>query len=497
MPLHPLVHSGVLHTLQRMTDRIGPVLLESLPDVAAVSEFFDTLQRFSFQSIDARLYFDPADHTVYVSHSHKNVSVHLSTVTHDYTSNCRHTFAENWQNPTHVGSPQLISQAIDHFDDLQRHLLQMRPAYLHHISAHNVLNYEHARNNESPPAPPSNSHFKVFTAYRFASLTEPPLLEPRAATWKPYNRSGVVRIATAAEATVWAVEHLVSSNPQLDLFRLRHISAVVRAVFSAKPFRRTIPCGNTTALLSARQCASRSNYGRVRHPIIQAAVHDNSLIRDSTPFVSGAEEPTCVLPPVVNTRKFRIIRLAFSLIFLTIFIALALHYTLVDTRQLGVVKIVLWIIVFITVIELIYNIFAPRPPSTASDLLRLSKRFGTRAQVEVATGVFARSMYNGAWLSFSGLSYAGQREYDGPCFRVSDLLTAGYELAFCMDGREALITPKRNPVRMKAIGSDGGAVFARAESEDPQLTTAVVPGVRGTWAADISMGRPAKASEFV
>lgn len=504
MPLHPLLDSGVLHTLQRMTDRLGPVLLERIPTAAEVSDFFDKLQTFSHQPIHTRLFFDPADHTVYVSYSHREISVHLSTVTHDYTSNCPRSFTENWQNPIHVGNPQLIPEVLDHFDDLQRHLLHMRPAFLHHISVSTVPNRQSDHQNTSHPTS-SSSHFKVFTAYRFASHSEPPLLEPEAAIWKPYNQNGIVRIATAAEATVWAVEHLVHSNSQYDLHRLRHISAVVRAVFSTRPRRRTVPCGNTTALLSARQCASRTNYGRVRHSIIHGAVHDNSLIRDDAPFVLGTEEPAYSLPPVANSlptansylRRCRIVRIAFSLIFLTVFVALALHYTVVNNGQSRFVTIVLWAIVGITVIELIFTLVLRRPPSSANELLRFSRGFGSRMQIEAATSPIARSTYNGAWLSFSGLTYEGQREYAGPHFRVSDLLRAGYELAFCMDGREALITPKRHPVRLKAFTSDGGGVFAKAESEDPQLTTAVVPGVRGTWAADISIGRSAKAHEQV
>lgn len=504
MSLHPLLDSGVLHTLQRMTARLGPVLLERVPTADQVSDFFNTLQTFSHQPIHTRLFFDPADHTVYVSHSHRDVSVHLSTVTHDYTNSCPRNFTENWQNPVHVGNPQLIPEVLDRFDDLQRHLLQMRPAFLHHISVSTLPNRQSDQNSTSRFTS-SSSHFKVFTAYRFASHSEPPLLEPEAAIWKPYNQNGNVRIATAAEATVWAVEHLIHPDSQYDLHRLRHISAVVRAIFSTRPRRRTIPCGNTTALLSARQCASLTNYGRVRHSIIHGAVHDNSLIRDDAPFVLGAEEPAYSLPPIANgsfipnglTRKYRIVRVAFSLIFLTIFVAIALHYTVVDKGQSGLLRIVLWVIVGITVIELIITLIMRRSPSSANDLLRLYRNSGSRMQIEVATSLIARSMYNGAWLSFSGLTYEGQREYPGPRFRVSDLLTAGYELTFCMDGREALVTPRRIPMRLEAFTSDGGGVFVKAESEDPQLTTAVVPGVRGTWAADIFIGKSAKALEHV
>lgn len=499
MPPHPLVHSGVLRTLQRMTDRLGPVLLETIPSEEQISQFFHTLQSLSHQPIQTRLYFDPADHTIYVSRSHRDVSIHLSTVTHDYTSHCASPFTDNWQNPAHAGNAHLIPEVIDHFDDLQRHLLQFRPAYLHHVSSQPALSTHDVDDTRSSSTLSSTSHFRVFTSYRFASHPEPPLLHAAAAVWKSYTNNGVVRLATSAEATVWAVAHLVPSNPQLDLHRLRHISAVVRAVFAQSPSRRTIPCGNTTALLEARQCASRNNYGRVRHCIIHAAVYDKSLIHHGPSFCSATEEPAPFLPPVSVSRFPRIIRITISIIFLVIFLAFALSYTFSENRNgsRNILTIVLWLIVAVSLIELISTALTRRLPSSASELLRYAKRGGSRLQVEAATGLLARTTYNGAWLSFSGLRFQGRKEYDGVRFNVSQLLIAGYELAFCMDGREALIAPNNTFVRLKTVTPDGGAVFEKAESEDPQLQTAVVPGVRGTWAADIVMGRSAKSYHVV
>lgn len=496
MSANGLVDEAVLQILHRITSRLGPVLIEQIPSVQQITDFFHSLQALSTQPLQNRLLYNPKDASVFLTHSLDHLTIHLSTVTHDYTCHCRDSFSDRWSHPVRVDNVQRLPEIMDSFDTLQKHLLNLRPSYLHQIEYNDFgfTRQGHSEGNRTSTS--STTQVVVFTAYRYASHAEPALTETAATTWVPYGHQRSPRHPTPTEATLWAIEHLIMTSSRNDIQRLRHIAATVRAVFATRPPRRTVPYGNSTALLVARQSASRTNYGRVRHALLHSVIHDRSLLREGPPFYLGAEEPIRFLPSVRVGRKFLWVRFTLSVLLLASFVALAIHFTFVQPLPVFFV-VLLWIFVAISVVDVLVNAFSARVPLTARELVKNSVGLGDRMQVDLATGRLARSAFNGARLSFSGLDYVGHKDYNGPHFRVSQLMNAGYETSFCMDGREALVTPTGNLMRLRDVNSEGGAFFIRAESEDPQLETAVVPGVRGTWASDIATGQFPRKLETV
>lgn len=472
-----LVDTAVLARLNGAVSRDGPTLLERIPSQEDVEVFFAELQSCSQEPLTQRLYLNGEDGTVFVRHVIGNSAVHLCTVAHDYTRVGRDSFSDTWSE---ARNDSTVRDAVNLLDDMQRLLLRRVPAFLHSVLRS------------------TDGTYTLRTAYRRASHPEPPVSKPRALAWRPHGWVNA-RHVTPAEATVWAVSHLVSSDSRFDVARLQHIHATLCAVFDSSPSRRVVPNGNSLALLAARLPPAHDPYGRVRYPLLRAVACDHAILTAMSmrPFVLGNEEPTQRMPAFLPLRSKFPIRIIISLIFTLIFFAFALHLTLNpdDTGQnSGGRKLLLWFLwaVFgIGVLEtavICFAHFSRKVISSPVDLLVFSGNQCTRFQVEAACFSHSRAMFNGQWLSFCDEHFHGSQEYPARRFSVSDLLMAGYETSFAMDGREVLITPRGTAMRMLGVNDFGSVLFDMAESSSSQLGTGVVEGVRGAWVSDAEVG---------
>lgn len=504
MPTHPLVDNAVLNRLRAAVSRFGNRIVERVPTGDEISDFFYELDRHTNEPLRNRLLYNAEDGSVYVQHAVPLVTVNLCTVSHDYTRVGREPYQNNdWSD---VRGDDAASHAVSILDSLQRYLLHYKPAYFHSAGVE-VNPTPSSFDEQSSSQSSNNTTYTLRTAYRRATNAEPVTTEARAMAWRPLGwTKGRMRCATPAEATVWAICHIVQTDPRADMPRLRHIRATVRAVFDMYPKRRSVPNGNSLALLASRLPVAHDPYGRVRYPLIRAAACDQALLgTDSMPgpsatgyaLVSAQEEPKRALPLFASiggsssgVDSGSLLRMFCSIVFLAAFIAIALFYTLGDREQTPLIQWVLWGLVVLTAGEILLVFFSLfRKPKTMKSLVNAARTENVRLQVDIATSPAARTFFNGHWLSFSGDSYTGKYDYNGRMFTASDLMAAGFETTFSMDGRESLITPWGQGMRLDRLDDSGHAIYKIVESDSPQLSTAIVEGVRGTWLSDVVTGR--------
>lgn len=515
---HPLVDTSVLSSLQIAVNRHGTRILESVPTPTQLSHFFAELQTHTDDQLHRRLFFNGEDGTVFIRHtaaasdlSSSPYHINLCTVAHDYTRSSRTPFHQDdstWPSSYDGTTTDLVAASIvPMLDDLQRHLLTRLPAYFHSASL-----------SEHEETTGGNVTYSLRTAYRVSAHAEPALTDGNALSWHPLGWAAkATRRATPAEATLWAICHVVPTDARADILRLRHIHATVRAVFGvgdSSMKRRAIPLGNSLALLGARLPPRHDGYGRVRYAMLRGAVCDQSLLGrldeqgDSEQtrlhtFVLGQEEHKRSLPVVsaLNSKASKfgmdmgaVVRIGCSLLFLMVFIGIATFYTVsrIDSRSV-LVQWILWGLVIISVFEIFFMCFSllSTKGKTLKSLVSIASRTeNVKLQIDMASSIGARFLYDGKWLSFTGNSYEGNLEYEGRRFNISDLMMAGYETTYCMDGREALVVPRGDSVvRMLRLDEMGSAVFGRSESDSAELSTGIVPGVRGTWVSDVVVSR--------
>lgn len=471
--MHPLVNVEMLGRLRVAVERAGAVIIERIPSNEEVSTFFSELETISEQPLSERLQFNGEDGTVFVKHKQGSQVVHLCTVAHDYTRVGRDSFDDGWHD---MGKHPVAAAAVSLLDDLQRHLLRFAPAFFHSASRGVITLGD-------------EDIYTLRAAYRRASHIEPVITESAAMAWRPLGWNGI-RSVTPAEATVWAVAHLVPTNSMVDSLRLRRIHAVIRAVFHTTPKRRVVPQGNSIALLAARLPPAHDPYGRVRYPVLRSAACDASVLTTlpRRSFFVGAEEPLKSIPRIVPRSVLPIFRIIISFILFVSFTIMAVLFT--SERYPQLVRIFLWSFVALTALELLYMIYLSRSaslPKSPSDLIELTKRDNIRLQVDVACCLESRLYFNGKGLSFCERRYLGVVDFPGKQFSISDLMIAGYETTYAMDGREALLTPLGNVMRLVELDESGRALFDAAESTSSDFAHGVLSGVRGTWLSDVDV----------
>lgn len=503
MPTHPLVDTTVLNRLRAAVSRFGNRIVERVPTADELSDFFSELDEYTGDPIGTHLLYNAEDGSVYVHRAASSATVNLCTVSHDYTRVGREPYRENdWSD---VRGDDAASHAVSMLDSLQRHLLYYKPAYFHSAGVE-VSPASSSFDGQSSAQQSPNTTYTLRTAYRRANHAEPITTEARAMAWRPLGwTNGLMRRATPAEATVWAICHVIPTDPCADMPRLRHVRATIRAVFDMFPKRRSVPNGNSLALLASRLPVAHDPYGRVRYPLIRAAACDQALLgTDSMPgpsatgyaMVSAQEEPKRALPLFTTIGGISsgvdsgsLLRMFCSVVFLAAFIAIALYYTLGDRPRTALIQWVLWGLVVLTAGEILLVFFSLfRKPKTIKSLVNAARTENVRLQVDIATSPAARAFFNGHWLSFSGDTYTGKYDYNGRKFTASDLMAAGFETTFSMDGREGLITPWGQGMRLERLDESGGAIYKIVESDSPQLGTAIAEGVRGTWLSDVVTG---------
>lgn len=273
-----------------------------------------------------------------------------------------------------------------------------------------------------------------------------------------------------------------------------------------------IPGYNIYHLLLNRHATYRD--GRARYPLIRAALMDNSLLRPWSlaatqagatrsfrlELTEATRQTTPSLPPssVDNIR-----RLGFTVIATLVTSSLGFLYMLRLTANAkeDVPAIAIGIFfglltpAFLFWTRVATGGFSPlavlrwkRPPD-ARMLLEWAEDEpkGCGARVMAVMARPSQLYWHGDGLSFTGIEYHGDHQFNLPLFRISELLDAGFQTGYATDGREVLVTPEGVRLRLRGVGQGRRGVF-EAMGEERTVDGAFIHGARGVWWRDLEVG---------
>lgn len=504
MPSNNLFDKPTYDKVVRAYQERGRTVIERVPEADEISTYLDQLSIYSKLPLADRFYFSQRDGTVAIYHRIGSIIVSLLNVTQDYTFRCADTYTDGWE--THfmmdkrssVRDPSLLPKIVPLFDDLQRFILCSNPSYLHQVRCDTFKN---------PRTHASETVYTVEIAHRYHREREPQMAVFDASTWPSENDYSRKR-ATPSQITLWAMSALVSTDPRLDQKRLDIIHTVI-ATASCTPNQApvVIPPGNALALLRVRHAKYMD--GRARYANLRSVSANQALLTGQEKlnapdnygpsYVQESEKlPQTMSNLDVITKVLAASILTASLGFLYL---LRLHDPNADTEEvvgislaiIGILfpaTLVVWLRVF-TGSTAITGLVTLRRPLPVDDLYNQNRNSNSRIRVDIATSCAAVKHFNGRWLSFSGLSFnQNGKEFPGR-FALADLLKAGYQTTFALDGREVLISPcGERRMRMKHIDEKGFAVFYKPDAhqvgnqdDDVAKGMEILPCARGVWAA--------------